>query len=404
MKIGKVILIGMAAFFSAAIILTSGCEYDVAEPQWEQDFEAPPEPEITQVMPDAAVPGVNVIEIMGANFGSTIAENQVFFNNVPAEILEASSTNIKVRRPAVATDSATVKVVAFNAIVVAKYGPYKVDPIFRAYGNFPQNNQLSAIVFDNNGTMYVIERGGSRNVYEISPDGTTTAIATTTRPTVGARMAPDGRLILMANFRRVSAMDLSTGEESDWVDTGERVTTGDFDSNHNFYTAGNRTDLVIVSADLSSVNLLGVYERDNITDLRVYDNYVYLTVELADPDAQNPEVAVWRHEILDANGSLGARELVFDRANAGDYSEATFNTLTFASDGTLYIGTNSEDPILAVYTDGSHDAYYKGILPTSAERLVWGNGDKMYMVLGGETWNVQEIEMGISGAPYYGRN
>jgi hypothetical protein len=42
----------------------------------------------------------------------------------------------------------------------------------------------------------------------------------------------------------------------------------------------------------------------------------------------------------------------------------------------------------------SQDILYKGILPSSAQKLEWGNANYLYMVLGGNENTALRIDMG----------
>ena len=52
--------------------------------------------------------------------------------------------------------------------------------------------------------------------------------------------------------------------------------------------------------------------------------------------------------------------------------------------------------------DGSQDVYYKSILPTPATKIAWGTGNYLYLAVGSQEIMLK-INMGIAGAPYWGR-
>ena len=98
------------------------------------------------------------------------------------------------------------------------------------------------------------------------------------------------------------------------------------------------------------------------------------------------------------SGSLSNKELILDWSTTGDYAE--FDPTTFAvaedEDGTIiYVGTANTDPIFMFDPDdGSQDILYKGILPTYPDKLEWDGNQYLYMILGGDEWNVLRIDMG----------
>ena len=404
MKAYQLIIVA-TLFITALIVGMIGCEYDVAEPQWEQDFVNPPTPKITQLEPDKVAPaGFNTIKILGENFAEAREDNQVYFGNVTAEVVNASDSSLTVRRPNLVSDSAVVKVVSYKALVVAKYSPYKIDPVMDRYGSFVENLQLRAIAVDKAENLYVIQLTPS-TVFKVTPDGEKTIIGESPRAVTDAKIGPGGKLVLLMNYRRIYQMNLETGEATEWVDagSGKNVSFGDFDSNGNFYVGGRRSDLIVVAPNLSKKSI-GVYSRDEIFCVRVYNDYVYLLVDLASSDEQNPKKAIWRHQILDADGNLGTRELVLNWANTGEYAASVPQTLTFSDDGLMYIGTNYTHPIMIFDPqNGRQDILYKGILPSYAVKLEWGTENYLYMLLGGTEWNIVRINMGKAGAPYYGR-
>ena len=378
----------------------------MAEPQWDQPYTPPPTPVITGVEPaDVAPAGVNTITILGENFEENAEDNLVYFNNVKADVISATSTQITVYRPNLVSDSAEIKVVCANALVVAKKGPYKLDPVMERFGSFVDNNEIAAIVVDADENVYAIQFI-PLVVYKVTPDGEKNILNDMGGTPFGAVMGPDGNIILFLNNKQIFQMNTATGDSSVFAEVSKNMRCGDFDEYGNLYTAGQRSDLFVVPSGSNTGDAIGVYSRDTISWIRVFNGYVYLLVELRSPDADNPELAIWRHQILDANGTLGSRELVLNWMETSEYldTEATPLTFTFGADGTLYVGSDHPSPILMVSPDGTQSPLYKDILPSSAADLVWGNMNYMYMALTSDTENTLiRIDMGVDGAPYYGR-
>jgi len=384
------------------VLLMSHCEYDVATPQWENDIEYTAVPIITDIDPsDGAAPGVNTITINGENF-IDVPESGVYFDNVPAEILFNSTTSIKVRRPDLVTESCTIKVVPNKSLVLAKRENYRIDSILERYGAFLENMALSVAAVDKDENLYVI--AATRSIIKVTSDGEKTTLGQAKRTAYYAVIGPDGKLYLMSNNRAVDAVDLSTGEVNEWVKlpSGKMATCGDFDSNGYFYAGGRRTGLVIVAPNLT-ITTTDFHKSDEIKGIRVYDRHVYLTLISASPDEQNPALAIWRHSI-DETGNLGEKELVFDLTADEEFSARTVNSIYFAADGTLYIGTDAPDPLLIADIDSqSMDYFYMNILPSYCKYFTWGSGNYIYMICGdtelGEEWTVYRVDMGSPVAP-----
>lgn len=393
------ILVVMALFWAI-----TGCEYDVVEPQWEQEHENPPSPTITQFdPPDVAGAGVNVIKIIGENFSPEIDRNKVYFNNVSVDILSASASELVVRRPNIITDEATIKVISYDGLLIAEKSPYQITSVFDRFGSFIENIEISSISIDKNNTLYVTYGGTDRQVLKVTPDGTITSLGISSRLVTDSRVEPNGNVILMMNNRTIMQWNVTTNEEAEWYQSGKRVSYGDFDSNKNFLGAGRRTGIVSISPAMDEI-VNSYFTADEITSLRVYNNAVYVIVNIASPDENNPEWGIWRLPITDAIGTLGEPVLVLDWTQT-EYAESTLNSMTFDADGTMYIANSSEQPLL-MYSpaDGTIEPFYKDILPSSATKIVWGNENDLFMVLAAESeQSVLVVEMGAPGAPYFGR-
>jgi WD40 repeat protein len=377
-------------------IILAGCEYDIKQPLWYQNFKEPAVPKITQLVPDKVAPaGINRITILGENFGSVIGDNDVYFNNVAVEILSACPDSVTVRRPNIVSDSAVVTVVPHQALVVAKYSPYKIDLVQGSYGSFLDNLVLAALAVDADENLYVIENT-SRIVYKITPEGDKTQLAVASRIVFDATIAPSGKLTFLISNTAILQMDPVTGAEETWVTLKKRVTCGDFDQYGAFYAGGKSTDLIVVKPDLTNSSN-GGYASLEIVVIRAYKDFLYVVANNSKPDATNPAVAVYRHAILDANGTLGERELILDWSTTGDYAASTINDIAFSENGTMYIATNNANPIFMLNSDNSQDILYKTILPTTAEKLAWGSSHYAYMIRGGTNWEVIRIDMGTLG-------
>lgn len=380
----------------------TGCKYDVAEPMWDKEFSGAPIPTITQVNPPQAKPGVNTITIQGENLD--VNGTMVFFNNIAADVISVSPTKIVVRRPNLVTDSCYIKVVPNQALIVAKYGPFKIDRVIERYGSFIENLALSVIAVDKNENLYVVETD-SRNIFKVTPEGQKSVIGKVTRNPTDARIGPGEKLYLAGNNRSIEMIDLNTGEANEWLrlPAGKAVKFGDFDANGYFYTGGTRTDLVIVSPNLT-VTSAGFYSTDEILAIRVFNGYVYIASRQA--GTQNP-AKIWRHTI-DANGNVGQKELVFDMSANSEFASRLIRAITFSENGTMFIATDSTDPILIFDPETNQiDYFYKSILPPYCKHFYWGNGSFLYLISGDrvapQEWTIYRIDMGSNGAPYYGR-
>jgi hypothetical protein len=372
----------------------TGCKYDVAEPQWDKPVAWGIPPAITGVNPAQAVAGVNKITITGSNFAQTLTDNQVLFNNTPAEIVDGSATSLTVFRPNVTGDSTVIKVVCHNAGELAKYSPYKVTSVMDTLVSTA--SQIDAIEIDKNENLYFADRL-SFDIYQVSPSGSRTKVGTARAIVSDIKFAPNGKLLIVSQSSTViDQIDITTGDRTPWVYLNTRLGFCDFDANGNFYIGGLNRSLYAVSPDTSKKTITD-YNSENILSLRVYNGYVYVLTAHS---------VIWRNQILNATGSLGAKEKVLDLTETGFPSLP--QKITFSASGLLYIASNDTLQRTIVTYDlnnGQLEPLYKGIIPNSPVRFVWGTGNLFYLLTltSDAKYDILRIDAGTTGAPYYGR-
>jgi hypothetical protein len=418
-------LVIMAFSLAVSLVVLIGCKYDVTEPMWDKPAATSTTVTITSIEPAQATPGWNTITIHGSDFTgavdtsvivasgikTAIVYNGVTFNNVKAEVIECSSTSIKVRRPNLTGDSITVNVATTKALIEAKSSLYKIDPVKERYGSFLDNFQLDAIVVDNAENIYVIAEDplSPFSILKVT-QGAHLKIGNALRPPMDAKIGPDGRLYYVGNntagYRDIDAVNLQTGIATLWYHcTSQYLTCFDFDANGFIYAGSTRTkDLVKINPNHSNVANTTLYASDSILSVRVFNGYVYAV-------AQNfPHLAIYRNSIADTN-IVGPKELVLDLTQIGFNLRNIVKSLSFSADGSkMYIGTASSNAIL-IATDAMNlpitpdrvDILYKGILPSYCKHFCFGN--MLYMISGSTSpaaaWDVYRVDVGTSGAPHY---
>ncbi|HPG41499.1 MAG TPA: IPT/TIG domain-containing protein [bacterium] len=389
---------------ASLVILLSGCEYDVKTPLWYDDYTNPPVPVISRIEPaNIAGPGVQKITIYGENFSATAARNFVYFDKTQAELLNSTTTSITVRRPAIISDSAVIKVASGDAVQVVKYSPYKITSVWSNFGDFLGNPTIAGIAVDNAENVYIVQNITTpRTIYKITPDGIKTNLGESTRNVTEIFVGPGNKLYILMNYRRINQVDLNSGENIEYVDIGKTVSFGDFDRHGIMYVGGSKSDLFVVDTNKNK-KAVGVYALYNILGIRVFEDYVYVLATHTRPGNGDVTTGIWKHKINDTAGTLAAGELVLDWATTGAYAASTPYGFTFTQDGNMLIATDYSQPIMILGRDGSIDYLYKDILPTYAANIEWGTGNFLYMLLDGEARTLVRIDMGAPGAPYYGR-
>lgn len=379
MKIYKPIL---AAFIIIFIVVMAGCEYDGPTAQWTNVVEETDSPAITEVVPSVAVAGVNYLTINGINFSEDPEKVSVYINGYQSEIVDFSSSSIKIRRPDRSGDSLSIKVNVYGAVNLGRWEPYTITPVYDSYGEFLSGTALGCLAIDKDENVYVVENTSTREVYKITPTGEKTLIGNADAAIQGAALDANGKLYLFRNNKNIYAVETDT--LAIYATVAKNVNSGVFDSHGTLYASGKSADINVVLPD-GSARQAGFYARDEIFCLRIFDNYLYALIELRTSDETHPELAIWRHQILDAQGNLGDAELVFDWAATGeDYAESVPETFTIDTKGAIYIGSDNAAPIL-YYNPSTQtiDQIYKGIIPASAAKLLWGNGNYLYMIYSG---------------------
>jgi hypothetical protein len=409
-------ILALAALLLAATwLLISGCEFDVAEPKWEEPAPTTATVSISGIDPAAALPGVNYITIHGTNFAGAIdtitikssdkdtsynyVYNGIYFDDVKADVVEYSDTVIKVRRPNLANDACQVKIVSNKAFLAAKYAtPYKIDAVVQRYGMFNEDLPLAVVAVDASENLYVVE-SNTRYIQKITPTGDKNNIGSVLRIPFGVAIGPDGNLYFAGNNRAIDKTDLATGTTARWVNlpSGKVVKFLDFDDTGYCYAGGTRTDLVVVPFDLSTTAVsAGFYATQEILAIRVYNGAVYVAVRAT---AIEP-TKIYRH-VIGAKGSVGAQELILDLSTTGEFAGRVLKAITFAADGTMMLATDAANPLLSYNpATGKMDYFYKGILNPYCKHLAWGHQNYLYLICGddtaGEEWTVYRTDMGTS--------
>jgi len=392
-------LITIMALFGSLLLIFRCSEWespDYAEPK------DGPIPVITRVEPpDSAGGGINLITVVGQNFASTFDSNTIYFDSYIAEKVDGNDSSVTVRRPDLVSDSATVKVLIPNALIVAKYYPYKITSVYSEVGDFLEARPIRGITVDADENLYVLQYRPN-SVFKITPSGEKTVVGETDKAVTDVKVAPTGVFVCLANDTIITQVDPATQTESVWAYVDEfvagskrskKVQYGDFDQNGFFYAGGNKSGLYVHAPGDSIAQPSGLYGSDKVLCLRVYQNSVHILLS----------TGIYRTG-FDQNGQLTNEKVeVLKWSEMGDFASSSANWFDFSSDGKIFVATDNSDPIM-VYNpaDGSQDIYYKSILPTPATKIAWGTGNYLYMAVGSQEIMLK-INMGIAGAPYWGR-
>jgi hypothetical protein len=390
-------------FISLVFLLLLSCDKEPTQSVFVEDPTVKPDPVLTGIEPpNSALAGIGQITITGSNFSSRIEENAVFFGPNPATVLSATETQLVVQSPNILADSLEVKVSVIGALLFSNVMYYSLETAVTelgGYGNLGEN--LYSVALDSSENVYVWR--AFRFVDMITPDNpnVTQDYGTSTIVTSGMKMGPGGYLYLAKNNTTLYRIPPGGGGHSSFSTLSKKVFDLDFDQNGNIYTAGQGDSLFIVYPDASSESVAD-YTGVVVRAVRVYNGYVYLAGYRSSDSLE----AVWRNQIIAPN-NLGPNELVFD-VTAALGRDIQVQSLAFAEDGDMYVGTTALDPIQVVHPDGTNEPLYPGVLAPEMYDMEWGNDVYLYVcrrasVIAQTETRIIRINMQKKGAPYYGR-
>ena len=390
-----------------------GCEYDGPAAIWDANQPLGESPVIQQVVPaNRAAAGANEITLVGNNFSADLDRNKVYVSGTEIQVKSASKNEIKVYRPNVAGDSLMIRVVVQGAAIMASHYPYRVDEVKFLVESLEGPIAVITIAVDRDENVYALNT--QRIVRKVTPGGEASDYVTlptriNARFVTEMRVGPNGYLYLARNVASFDRVPPGGGAPETFGTIPLTVEYFDFDENGNIF-AGGRRGLSVVDPT-GAATAVGQYDGYEIKAVRVFAPYVYVATRYTGTDPLIPVWAIWRNRIESISGSLANKELFFDWARSGDFAALPISSMAIDEQGNVYVGTNSTTlatPLLIVRSDGSAtEALYSGILDPSAERLVWGNGNSLYLSRGSVSAirdrRVLRIDLGKKGAPDYGR-
>jgi hypothetical protein len=400
---------------TAIMVLGAGCSKDVPPVVWDPDAPGAGTPSIRFVSPASALGGITRVTLSGSNFSPVDSNNIVYFGVQAGQVVSSTDTNIVVVPPDLDNGSYPIKVVVSGSFQPAIYSAYTVEHAGIEYGGFGDLDETYSIAVDGAETMFAQLRaatGDTARVFVVPPTPPYTAktLYGTLKDALqrqwpkasDMRVGAGGYLYLQqtnnANLYRIPP---GGGVTVLYTALPARATAIDFDQNGNLFAGGDRAGMSVVKPD-GAQRIVGSYATMTIKALKVYNGELY--VAAAAPGATP---GIWKSTITNTDGDLGAPVQVLSWAQApGTFPSSAVLSLAIAVDGTLYVGSDNADPILAIPPGGTPSALYTGVLSPPATQLIWGTGQYLYCNRDhtvGANRRVIRIAMGKNGAPYYGR-
>ncbi len=411
-------LLKLSLLFLMFTLIYSGCKNVPENKIWPVDTsQDKAQPVITKVYPDAssmdedsvAFAAVGYIYIEGQGFSSVPEDNRVFFNGERGEVVSASPTKLKVKIPNVVGDSIKVHVSVKGALLFARYKnmdyffPFRAKSVVRSYKAIDKFIDASGLAVDKDDNVYILNT--DKKILKLTdPDSTLPEVYGTsifiTTPCM--RFGPDGRLYLTRGTKSIYTVPVGGGKAKRWVSANSYVSFLDFDENQNLYAGGKGGEIDVIHQDKSKF-AAAQYPDYYITSLRVYNGYVYVAAEYRGEDSTQVLDGIWKNKILNANGELGANELVIDWSSFVGKDGSKILAITFDEDGEMYIGLDKDN---AIYLLNKKEYFYPEVLTPPATLLTWGNGHYLYINKHAEIPDDRQIlrvELSKKGAIYYGR-
>ncbi len=413
LKLAKYLL----ATFIVMLVL-SGCQDNTTNYVWPPDYsKEKPRPVITSIEKDASTmdadsvvfAGVGIVYIKGQNFSSVTTDNHIFFSGEPGTVLEATESQLKVKVPFVVGDSLKIQLSVAGALEFAEYKgkdyvfPFRTKNAARIYKTIDSFTDASGLAVDADGNAYVLTT--TKKILKLTdPDSDAVEYGTATFITTPCmRMGPDSMLYLTRGTTSIYRTPSGGGKALKFASAGSKVSYFDFDQNHNLFAGGKGGGLEVVHEDKTKLTVAD-YTDYLITGLRIYNGYVYVSAEYEGTDSTAVQQGIWKHQITDNVGNVGAAELVIDWGAMVGADGPKILSFTFDEDGEMYIGQDKDN---AIYLLNKGEYFYPEILTAPTTQITWGNGHYFYINRhdnsDGSLRAIIRVETTKMGATYYGR-
>ena len=374
---------------------------------WDENDQGNASPSISSVEPEAAFAGIDTLTISGQNFSENTSENLVYFDNMLGEVVNATSTSLRVITPNLVSDSVQIRVAVQGAFLFADHSSlFTLTAAIIDYGPFDQFTDIFSLDLDRDENLIVSMDGTPNAEFWIVDTNQDSAVwSGALAKGSGMKLGPTGS-VYFVNYQRFLYKDeQGTPKENSEIfkRLNGNATDLDFDSYGNLYVGGAGSTIDVVDINDDDGLTSGVTEAKNldtldILSLKVFNDYLYVLTTTVTSDQ-----AIYKMQILDDSGSLGDLELVFDWS---DYTNKLSSALCFtlSESGDLFVGSDSDDQPLTYIQNGNARGFYSSILTAPISYMAWGNSNYLYLINKTEETNrVQRVDTRMSGADYYGR-
>ncbi len=348
-----------------------GCDTTPGDTLYDDAPQFRADPVVTAVEPEgSSLAGIGTITIRGENFSSNPSENLVYFDGVRAEVVSASPTELVVRSPNVPGEDVEVRLTVIGAEHFADTVTYVLTSAIEEVGGVADFEESFAIATDQEGNVYVslFANNASVGIKRIPPDGMREDYIPTTFKWDALAMKDD-RLYGVRNVRAVFRFPEGGGDQEVWAvaeDRSARFTELTVDGDGNVWVGGSGGHVYRID-EAGAMEAFAV--EGTVTALAAHEGTLYAARTL------DGVSTVWSHSLEGGVLGAGVQLLALSDIGAG----VTALSLAVAQDGSVFVGTNADDPLVLVEPDGTSDTFYPGLLDPPAFSLAWGDGVHLYM-------------------------
>jgi hypothetical protein len=407
------LLSSIAAVVAVSLLVAFliGCNEEPPASLYDPEAPTGAQPIIATVTPPApGLAGVTELTITGQNFSAVKTQNTVYFGaqNAVGTVLDATTTQLRVLPPPVIGDTVAIRIAVTGAQLFSNTVNYAFVAAASEFGSLETFEEPWAIATDAAGNVYLsmISSGVGVGIKKFTPAGVRSDFATAGGVTKysGLKVGPGGDLFGVRSARAIYRIPAAGGAPVVWAQiTGSTLYDLDFDQSGNIWTAGSVTRQIYrMKVDDKSTKSFA--HNGDVRSIRYYGGYLYVGGKTY-PDSLE---RVMRYQVVSAD-SLGPATEYFNLSSSV-YAGKFVYAINFASDGSLFIGTDATTPILLVNPDKTARPYYPGLFGPTMHQLFWGGGTTWYAVKGvgsggsvAASTKLYKINMQKTGAPYYGR-
>lgn len=380
------------------------------------EFDVLPQPVVNEMNPSGQFfAGIGEIELLGQNFTTNTDNIAVYFDNVRATILEHDGDGrLVIRPPNMTGDSIKVRVRVLGSDKFSETIYYTLEDSYKPLAGQRPSDEPLGVGYGNGDFNFTGSVSGSPGgVRAIGPDGMNREIAPPQPFNYNrARVGPDDRVYLSRGGIIPIVYVIETEGTNPAIfanPSGVRTESFEFDSRGNMWGGGQNEGRGANFARLykrASDGSLTFFQFDyDVRAVRYFDGSIY--VAASQNVGTHNSFKVFR-VALDADYEAESYEVYHDMDDLGGAgSSFAIRDITFAADGTLYIGTNrSQNSIYTVSPQGERDVLHPGIIDRPVRTFTWEEDTNwliatLQRVDDERPASIVRIQALKPGAPYY---